>query len=175
MSRHMRTGSGARAVQAALRALSTEIERLDSLAAERFGLNRTDLRCLDVLGRVGALTPTELARALGFTTGGVTTVIDRLEQAGYARRRPDPADRRRIIVEPTELVVEREAAIFGGLIKSIESLGASYSDAELATILDFLGRGRELVAGHVALLMAQPPGGRRAVGPRSPVRNAGTP
>jgi hypothetical protein len=36
------------AVQAELRALSTEIDHLDALAAERFGLNRTDLRCLDL-------------------------------------------------------------------------------------------------------------------------------
>ena len=36
---------------------------------------------------------------MGLTTGAVTRVIDRLEQAGYVRRVPDPADRRRVIVE----------------------------------------------------------------------------
>ena len=143
------------AVQAELRDLSTEIDRLDGVAAERFGLNRTDLRCLDLLGRAGALTPTELAHALGFTTGGVTTVIDRLEQAGYARRRPDPADRRRLIVEPTELVHRREAEIFGRLIQSTEALVAAYSDAELGTIRDFLARSRETIAAHAESLLQQ--------------------
>jgi DNA-binding MarR family transcriptional regulator len=145
------------AVQAELRDLGTEIDHLDGLAAERFGLNRTDLRCVDLLGRVGALTPTELAQALGFTTGGVTTVIDRLEQAGYARRRPDPADRRRVIVEATDLVAQREAEIFGRLIQSTETLIATYSAADLATIRDFLGRSRETIAAHAQLLLRQPP------------------
>ena len=141
------------AVQAELRGLSTEIDRLDALAAERFGLNRTDLRCLDLLGRARALTPTGLARALGFTTGGITTVIDRLEQAGYARRCPDPTDRRRLIIEATDLVAQREAEIFGRLIESTETLVAGYSDADLATIRDFLGRSRETIAAHAESLL----------------------
>ena len=70
-----------------LRARSTEIDRLDQAAADLFGLNRTDMRALDIVGRAGPLTPTDLARLLGFTTGGVTTVLDRLERAGYVRRR----------------------------------------------------------------------------------------
>ncbi|MBV9599033.1 MAG: MarR family transcriptional regulator [Chloroflexi bacterium] len=147
-------------VQAELRGLATEIDRLDSLAAECFGLNRTDLRCLELLGRAGALTPTELARALDFTTGGVTTVIDRLEQAGYARRRPDPADRRRVIVQATARVGRREAEVFGQLIRSTESLLSAYSDAQLATIRDFLTRSRMTVATHADSLVQRAAPGR---------------
>jgi DNA-binding MarR family transcriptional regulator len=47
-------------------------------AADRYGLNRTDMRGLDLIGQAGPLAPTELVRLLGFTTGGITTVIDRL-------------------------------------------------------------------------------------------------
>jgi DNA-binding MarR family transcriptional regulator len=143
------------AVQAELRRLGTEVDRLDGVAAECFGLNRTDMRCLELLGQASALAPTELANALGFTTGGITTVIDRLERAGYARRQPDTADRRRIIVEATELVAEREAEVFGRLIHSTEALAASYSDADLATIRDFLGRSRETIAAHAESLLQQ--------------------
>ena len=50
-----------------LRALSTEIDRLDQAAADRYGLNRTDMRALDLTGREGPLAPTDLARLLGFT------------------------------------------------------------------------------------------------------------
>jgi DNA-binding MarR family transcriptional regulator len=123
--------------------------------AECFGLNRTDMRCLELLGHAGALAPTELANALGFTTGGITTVIDRLERSGYARRRLDPADRRRIIVEATELVARREAEVFGRLVESTEALAAAYSDADLATIRDFLGRSRETIAAHTESLLQQ--------------------
>ena len=38
-------------VAGGLRALSTEIDRLDQAAADRYGLNRTDMRALDILGR----------------------------------------------------------------------------------------------------------------------------
>jgi DNA-binding MarR family transcriptional regulator len=132
---------------AELRELAREIDRTDQEAADQFGVNRTDLRAVELLATTGALAPTALAAALGFTTGGVTTVIDRLERAGYARRRPDPNDRRRVIVEATERLRAREAEIFGELLRSTEGLVASYSDAELATIRDFLERFRAVAAG----------------------------
>jgi DNA-binding MarR family transcriptional regulator len=143
------------AVRAELRGLGMAIDRLDGAAADCFGLNRTDMRCLELLGQAGALAPTELADALGFTTGGITTVIDRLERAGYARRRPDPSDRRRLIVEATALVAQREAEVFGGVIQRTQALAASYSDADLATIRDFLGRSREMIATHAESLLQQ--------------------
>ncbi|HLH74931.1 MAG TPA: MarR family transcriptional regulator [Chloroflexota bacterium] len=133
------------AVLTALRGLSREIDRLDEIAAKRFGVNRTDLRCLELLGSAGALTPTELATALGFTTGGMTTVIDRLERAGYARRRPDPHDRRKVIVEATDLLAARQGEIFGDLLRNTEALIATYSDAQLETIRDFLERSRAVI------------------------------
>jgi DNA-binding MarR family transcriptional regulator len=177
MSRQLPARPSVDAVQAELRALSTEIDRLDGLTAECFGLNRTDARCLDLLSQAGALTPTELAHALGFTTGGITTVVDRLERAGYARRRPDPADRRRVIVEATELVAQRAADVFGRLIQSTEALAATYSDADLATIRDFLRRSRETIAAHAETLL-QPSGTRRGAPvptPRRAARGGGTP
>ena len=141
-------------VQAELRALSTEIDRLDGLAAERFGLNRTDLRALDLIRGAGVLAPTALARGLGFTTGGVTTVIDRLERVGYVRRQPEPADRRRLVLRATALVADREAAIFGDLELDMQAMIATYTDAQLETIGDFLRRTREVTAAHGQRLTA---------------------
>lgn len=129
----------------ALRALSAEVDRLDDQAAGRFGVNRTDLRCLELLSSAGPLAPTTLADALGFTTGGMTTVIDRLERAGYARRRPDPRDRRKLLVEPTDLLAAREREIFGELLRSTRELIASYSDAELGIVRDFLERSSAVI------------------------------
>ena len=134
------------AVIAELRGLGAEIDRLDQAAADRFGVNRTDLRCLELLSAAREMAPTALAAALGFTTGGVTTVIDRLERAGYARRRPDPRDRRRLVVEATELLAARETEIFGEILRSSRALAASYSDAELVTIRDFLARTRAIIS-----------------------------
>src|ERR1044072_5301050 len=73
----------------------------DNLAADRLGLNQTDLHCINVIENNGGVTAGELAKESGLTTGAVTGVIDRLEKAGYGRRVPDPADRRRVKGEVT--------------------------------------------------------------------------
>ena len=135
-----------------LRALSTEIDRLDQAAADRYGLNRTDMRALDIVGRAGPLAPTDLARQLGFTTGGVTTVLDRLERAGYVRRRPDTSDRRRLVVEATAATTARDQEVFGDLIRQTGELLATYTDDQLQVIDDFLTRARQLTAGHADTL-----------------------
>jgi len=108
--------------------------------AIRFGLSESDVEALSVLLDSGAATAGRLAELMGLTSGAVTRVIDRLEQAGYVRRVPDPADRRRVIVE---LIPEKMAAVqatmtqFGD--KTAIEMGR-YSDAELAVIDDFLTR-----------------------------------
>ena len=67
----------------------------DQAVADYLGINRTDARCLDIIGRLGGVSAGRLARESGLSTGAVTTVLDRLERAGYARRTSDPGDRRR--------------------------------------------------------------------------------
>ena len=140
-----------------LRALSTEIDRLDQAAADQYGLNRTDMRALDIIGQAGPLAPTALARRLGFTTGGVTTVLDRLERAGYIRRRPDPRDRRRQTVEITEATASRDQEVFGDLIRGTSDLLAAYTDDQLQVIGDFLDRTRQLTAGYADALTRHHP------------------
>ena len=139
-------------VTGSLRALSTEIDRLDQAAADRYGLNRTDMRALDIVARDGPLAPTDLARLLGFTTGGITTVLDRLERAGYIRRRADAADRRRLVVEDTAASAARGQEVFGDLIGQTSELLATYTDDELAVIGDFLTRARQLTAAYASTL-----------------------
>ena len=51
--------------------------------------------------RRGRNSPVELCKLLGRTTGGMSLTLDRLVTAGFVDRRPDPGDRRRIIVELT--------------------------------------------------------------------------
>jgi DNA-binding MarR family transcriptional regulator len=108
--------------------------------AVRFGLSESDIEALEVLIDTGASTAGRLSELMGLTTGAVTRVIDRLEQAGYVRRIPDPTDRRRVIVE---LVPEKMHAVEAAMARVGEK-GASelghYSEAELAVINDFLTR-----------------------------------
>jgi DNA-binding MarR family transcriptional regulator len=108
--------------------------------AIRFGLSESDIEALEVLIDTGAATAGRLSELMGLTTGAVTRVIDRLEQAGYVRRVPDPADRRRVIVE---VVPEKVAAVEATMARVGEASAPEighYSEAELAVINDFLTR-----------------------------------
>ena len=82
----------------------------------------------------------------GLTTGAVTGIIDRLEEAGYVRRTDDSKDRRRTIVEPVRnKKLERKIEmIFIPLHKRMYKLLSSYSDSELAFLLDAMTRSIEL-------------------------------
>jgi DNA-binding MarR family transcriptional regulator len=108
--------------------------------AVRFGLSESDVEALEVLIDTGAATAGRLSELMGLTSGAITRVIDRLEQAGYVRRVPDPVDRRRVVVE---LVPEKMAAVEATMArfgeKSASEIGR-YSDDELAVINDFLTR-----------------------------------
>lgn len=48
----------------ALRALALDIDQLDQFAADRFGVNRTDLRGSELLGASRTTRPTALAAVL---------------------------------------------------------------------------------------------------------------
>jgi DNA-binding MarR family transcriptional regulator len=43
----------------------------------------------------------DIAQALSITTGGVSKIVDSIESAGHAKRRPNPDDRRSSIIELT--------------------------------------------------------------------------
>jgi DNA-binding MarR family transcriptional regulator len=131
-----------------MRNLGAEMDGLDQAVADRFGLNRTDMRCVEILRRLGPMQPKDLAEAMGYTTGGITTVIDRLEESGHAMRRQDRYDRRKVLVEPTALAGKQGGAIYGGLIKTFEELIADTPDHDLTVIRDFLRLSQTILKDH---------------------------
>lgn len=117
--------------------------------AERVGINRTDYECLDLLdAHGGALTAGQIAELTGLTSGAVTGVIDRLEQARLVKRASDPSDRRRVIVEMTYARADEFEEIFGPYAEGWEELAGRYPSEQLELILSY-------VAGAVDLLQAQ--------------------
>ena len=53
------------------------------------------------LWAVGAVRQTDLSREFGKDSAATTRTVQRMEQAGFVRRRPDPSDGRASLVEPT--------------------------------------------------------------------------
>lgn len=132
-----------------VRALQMAVDALDEAVARQLGVNRTDLRCLDLLHQLGEATPGQLGSALGLTTGSVTAMLDRLERLGYLRRSPDPQDRRRVLVTPTPEAVEKAAALYGPLAEAGARAIARYTVPELELLIDFLRRSRKLQEEHL--------------------------
>lgn len=129
----------------------------ENLAAERLGVSRTDLHCLNAIENAGGLTAGQLATAAGLTTGAVTGVVDRLERVGYARRVADPADRRRVKVEVTPQFYERAGAIWGPLHADWqEQLRDRFTAAELRRITEFLELSTEVGRRHIERLGGEP-------------------
>jgi DNA-binding MarR family transcriptional regulator len=114
-------------------------DAFDSLAAEQLGVSETDLRCLNIIENSGGLTAGELATQAGLTAGAITGVIDRLQKAGYARRVPDAADRRRIRLRVTPAFLESAERIWGPVAADWHSsLSNRFTIAELEKITEFL-------------------------------------
>jgi DNA-binding MarR family transcriptional regulator len=108
--------------------------------ARKLGLNSTDSGCLSLLSIKGVSTPTELARYTGLTTGSTTAMLDRLEKAKFITRKPNPNDRRGVLIEINKKWPETVGPMVAGVQKAHAELIASYSDKELETIADFLTR-----------------------------------
>jgi DNA-binding MarR family transcriptional regulator len=108
--------------------------------AQRFGLSLTEQNAISVIGRLGPLTAGEIAAHTGLATASVTSLIDRLEAKGFARRVRDAQDRRRVFVE---LHPERACSYgqqFDPLRQSFARLLRGYRDEERAVILDCMVR-----------------------------------
>lgn len=127
----------------ALRAARAAVDQLDEAACAALAINRTDGRCLDIIDRESPIAAGALAAQSGLTTAAVTAVVDRLERAGYARRRRDPGDRRRVLVEPTSLARRRAAAIWGPRRHDALDALDAYSDEELELLIAFHRRNRQ--------------------------------
>jgi DNA-binding MarR family transcriptional regulator len=98
----------------------SRLDRVSNAAIEarlgEHGLSRGEFDVLATLRRSGepyTLAPTALARLMMLSSAAMTNRIDRLEAAGLVERRPDPGDRRGVLVALTpdgERVVDAAVA-----------------------------------------------------------------
>src|SRR5262245_33977093 len=75
-------------------------------ALEPLGIDGKDYGALRVLAHREATSQLEVAQTLGIDRTTMVALLDVLERKGIVTRRPDPADRRRNVVELTEKGVQ---------------------------------------------------------------------
>jgi DNA-binding MarR family transcriptional regulator len=146
--------------------------------AERLGVTVSDLECLDYLADAGSATAGQIAERTNLTTGAVTSMLRRLQQAGYVTAERDPADRRRIIVTlrperaaELERPYERFAAEAGRLVEGysaeeVRLLVRHYDRMQAMYLaeLDRLRGGDRSSPGRGVETLAQQQAGARRVG-----------
>ncbi len=127
-------------------------------AAARIGGTVTDLQVVDVLNLIGPMTAGQLADLVGLTTGAITGMINRLEEAGLVRRERDPSDGRRVIVRlvPDKDEMQKIDAIFDSLGEAWDDMISHYDDEQLSFLLEFLKRSNALSRKEIVRLREAP-------------------
>jgi len=144
------------ALDEAIRKVGAQAVLISDLVATRVGINSTDLECLDLLQLNGPITAGQMSTRSGLTTGATTAMIDRLERAGYVRRRRDSGDRRVVVVEVLEHCGSHIAPLYQPIQKDLEKLHARYSNRELEIVVRYLTEALEAGARFAGWLQTQP-------------------
>lgn len=131
------------AIKESLRDLGAQLTLLNHSVGGRLELKGTDLECLDLVGREGPLSPSELARRAGVHPATMTGILDRLERGGWVARDRDPADRRSIVIRTVRGRVTEVARLYlvdSGMNQAMDEICAQYEDEDLTRMVDFLRR-----------------------------------
>jgi DNA-binding MarR family transcriptional regulator len=86
------------------------------------------------------LSPAQLSRQIGMTTGATAILLNRLEAAGHLCRTRESADRRRVTLRPTPAARDRARRFLGLAGTEIAHVLRTTPPAELGTVATFLAR-----------------------------------
>lgn len=121
--------------------LARHLDRARRAAFAEHDLEPWEFDVLTTLRRAGEpyeLSPGALLRATLVTSGTMTNRIDRLAAARLVRRRPDPEDRRGVLVSLTDAGRERVDAAFADLLRRERELLAGLAPADQHTLAGLL-------------------------------------
>ena len=129
-------------------------------AAGRIGITDTDMQVIDILDSTGATTAGGLADLTGLTTGAITGMLNRLEEAGLVRRERDPNDGRRVIVrlDPDTDKMREISSILHSLPQAWEEMSSQYDDEQTAFLLALLKRSNTISRQEILRLREAPAG-----------------
>ncbi len=138
--------------------MSTATVLFHAAVADHMGVNVTDVKCYSILRQTGPITAGELGERVGLTTGAITGVIDRLEQAGLVQRTRDAQDRRRVVLQLLSNAEHEQMLnqLYAPLGQAVMQLVSSYSEAERKTIQDFMIKTIEILEAETARLRQRP-------------------
>jgi DNA-binding MarR family transcriptional regulator len=128
------------AIKESLRDLRSQLSLLNHQVGARTELKDIDLDCLELINRLGPISPSALARSAGLHPATMTGILDRLERGGWVARDRDPSDRRAVVIRARRDRGGELFRLYAGMNTAMDQLCAGYSDTELDLLADFLRR-----------------------------------
>ncbi len=126
---------------------SRALAALRELVAKSAGMSVNDVICANYLIEYGEATPGELAKITGIGTSAISGVITRLENLGQVTSERSTEDKRQIVLRPRLSKMTWYNKHYGGILKDLDKLYASYSLKELKLIARYqYGVGRILLS-----------------------------
>lgn len=122
-------------------------------AASGASVSMADVLALQYMAHNDDATPGAIASFTGMTSGSVSTMLDRLEEAGFVTRRRDSKDRRVVTVQ---LVPGARQKLVSVMLEAHEEVGRMFDGWDAGDI--------ESLVAHLERLnldQAQPPGRHR--------------
>jgi len=118
------------------------------------------MQVIDILESTGPSTAGQLADLTGLTTGAITGMLNRLEEAGLVRRARDPNDGRRVIVqlEIGKDEMHKVRSILDSVGKVWDEVASRYDDEQIAFLLEFLKRSNALSRKEIVRVREAPEG-----------------
>jgi len=133
------TTPATRRVGAALTQFGRWMELTKGYAAKHLGLHPSDLACLGFMLTAGEpVSPKQIITHLEMTSGTGTALLDRLENAGYIARIPNPNDRRSVLVVLDEVRAAAPLAYYKLMRDHFTAVMRGRDEAELAAFASLL-------------------------------------
>jgi DNA-binding MarR family transcriptional regulator len=119
-----------------------------------YGVPQPVMTCLAVIeGADTPMTPSEISERMLHSSATVTNTLDALERQGWARRIPNPDDRRSVLVEITDEGQAVADRFLPGIRVLEQVMLAELKSAERATLLKLLAK---VLKGTAAVAAAEP-------------------
>ena len=123
--------------------------------AAKVGINPVDLECLDLLQIYGPLPAGQLAAHSGLSTATMTTVVDRLEKAGFVMRDRSGPDRRVVLIRMLPKALNTIGPHYRHLMEQLTAVHEAFTDEELAIIARFTEASAGAVSAAIEALRAE--------------------
>ena len=106
--------------------------------------------------QAGHMSETQLSKEIGYDMGALTRVVDELERRGLVRRERSRRDRRAVEIAITAAGRRQTEIGKRVVVKLLNQLVETYSDAEIATLIDLMQRMLVRLQGIAAASAADP-------------------